>query len=318
MIKSLNSLRKFISVLFLVFIAIFFYYIISKLPNLNILFNFSWSLIYLIGVLFFIILLLRGFINYYFFVSFNIYLSLNESIGLAAVNTLANQLPFIGGLIAKGLYLKRIHQLNYLSFLSSNIPLYVLFISLNGFIGLFIIFYWHFIDNINISFLLFLFYILMSFSFIVVFFPIKAGYFPKKTKKYILKIINGWTIFSGKPLLVGRILLLQGIITCLFAARFWLSFRSLSHNISFIQCIFLASATVLSRIINIIPGNIGIREAIIASLSSSLGFNPGISIIAVGIDRIITTIFMFLIGSIYTFILSYKAKLSFFSIFNRE
>jgi hypothetical protein len=77
----------------------------------------------------------NGLTNYVFYRGLGLPLTFNEGIGLAAVNTLANQFPFAGGMIAKGVYLKQRYKLTYTRFLSATLALYVCFVAANGVVG---------------------------------------------------------------------------------------------------------------------------------------------------------------------------------------
>ena len=63
-----------------------------------------------------------------------------EGILLAAATSFANQLPISGGIITKGYYLKQKHNFSYSTFIGSIIALSILFIAINGLIGLLILF----------------------------------------------------------------------------------------------------------------------------------------------------------------------------------
>ena len=70
----------------------------------------------------------NGLINYILYRSLGVHLSLLRGYGLAIINTLANQLPFTGGVIAKGVYLKRRHGMTYGRFLSATVAVFVFFV----------------------------------------------------------------------------------------------------------------------------------------------------------------------------------------------
>jgi uncharacterized protein (TIRG00374 family) len=59
--------------------------------------------------------------------------------------------------------------------------------------------------------------------------------------------------------------------------------------------------------VNIAPGGLGVREGIVAGIASLLGFEAGVSAVAVGIDRLVATSVVIVLGTIYTYILSKNA-----------
>jgi uncharacterized protein (TIRG00374 family) len=96
----------------------------------------------------------------------------------------------------------------------------------------------------------------------------------------------------------------------LFAARFWIAFHALSQEVTWAQCLLFSAATVLTRLANIVPGGLGVREGIVAGVAVILGFQVDASIAAVGLDRLIATVVIVALGVPYTYILSKNATLS--------
>lgn len=73
-----------------------------------------------------------------------------------------------------------------------------------------------------------------------------------------------------------------------------------------LRYVVLSAATILTRPVSIAPGGLGIREGIGVGVASVMGFDPGISVVAVGIDRLIATLVIIVVGTVYTYILSRK------------
>ena len=248
----------------------------------------------------------NGAINYFFFKALGVFLTFNESIGLAAVNTLANQLPFAGGLVAKGVYLKQRHQLAYTHFLSATMALYICFVAVNGAVALGVLGYWALVGGPTAPLALVLGFAGMLTSLISLWLPVGALKLPGKIGDRLMQLAEGWHVLSQNVRLVGVMAAFQVLMTILFAGRFWIAFRALSQEISYAQCLLFASATVLTRLVNIIPGGLGVREGIVAGMATLLGFEPGVSAVAVGLDRLIATSVIIVLGTVYTYLLSAK------------
>jgi uncharacterized protein (TIRG00374 family) len=121
------------------------------------------------------------------------------------------------------------------------------------------------------------------------------------------QLAEGWSALSQNMDLVGSMAGFQVLTTLLLAGRFWIAFRALSQDVTYAQCLLFSSATVLTRLVTIMPGGLGVREGIVAGVASVLGFDAGISAVAVGLDRLVATAVIVALGTVYTYILSNKA-----------
>jgi uncharacterized protein (TIRG00374 family) len=92
----------------------------------------------------------------------------------------------------------------------------------------------------------------------------------------------------------------------LFAGRLWIAFHALSQGVTLDQCILFSSAAILTRLVSIAPGGLGVREAIVTSVASALGFDAGVSLVAVIIDRLVETVVVITLGIVYTYTLGKK------------
>jgi uncharacterized membrane protein YbhN (UPF0104 family) len=251
--------------------------------------------------------IINGAINYVFYRPFGVFLGVNESIGLAAVNTLANQLPFAGGLVAKSVYLNKRHQLAYTHFLSATMALYVCFIAVNGAVALTVLGYWRLFENTTAPLLIVLGFFGMTASVTFLWLPINIFSWSGKIGDILTQLAEGWCVLSQQVYLISLMMGFQILMILLLAARFWISFHALSQSVTYAQCVLFATATVLTRLVNIAPGGLGVREGIVAGVASLLGFEAGVSAVAVGIDRLVATSVIIVLGTIYTYVLSKKA-----------
>jgi len=265
----------------------------------------SQSLLFLVGLAL-MFSPVNGIINLLFYKALGVHLTLNEGVGLAAVNTLANQLPLAGGLVAKGVYLKQKHELTYIHFLSATMALYVCFVAANGAVALVVLGYWTLFRQVHVPFVLVLSFSGMMTSIISLWLPMEIISIPGKIGEQLRRLAAGWKALGQNFSLIGIISGFQILTTLLFAGRFWIAFHMLSQDVSFSECILFAAATVLTRLVSFAPGGLGVREGIVAGVASLLGFDPGISAVAVGIDRLVATSVIIVLGTIYTYILSKK------------
>lgn len=306
--KIRGLLTKYLSyILSAVALLIFFIYILRNVNRYRQLINLSYNSLLSLLALILVFNLVKGLINYYLYRSIKVPLMFSEGFGLAVVNTLANQLPFAGGLIAKGAYLRKRHRLAYTHFLSATLALYVTSVAMNGILGLVVLLYWKFVRNVSVPNTLLLGFSIMSASLLLFQVPLKIGFVPGRWGKRLSTMLNGWHILNRDWKLLCRLIVLQLAMTLLFAWRFRISFQALSQDATIAQCILFSAGNVLTTLVTITPGGLGVREGIVAGIASLLGFEAGVSAVAVGIDRLVATSVVIVLGTIYTYILSKKA-----------
>ena len=305
---TLSKLKTVVpNILTVIILTAFLIYLVKNVDRYWQLLNLSP---YLIGWAFALSVLLmftNGLINFFLYRGLGVPLTINEGFGLASVNSLANLLPFAGGMIANGIYLKRKHQLAYTHFLSATMALYVCFVAANGVVGLALLRYWKLVDKTNLPILLFIGFLVMAASIIVLWLPLDLDLVSDKWQQRLLQLMQGWYILVKNRWLIAELVGIQLLMTLIFAARIWISFHLLSQNVTLAQCVLFSAATILTNLVSITPGGLGVREVIVAAVATVLGFDADISILAVGIDRLVATLVIIILGTIYTYVLTNQA-----------
>ncbi len=306
--RLINKIKFFLpSILSLGILLFFIIYLSRNLNRYSQLLEISPDTILLSIGLILSISLIHGLVNYSFFRAMGIVLTINEGIGLAAVNTLANQLPLSGGLIAKGFYLKQKHRLAYTHFISATMALYVCFVAVNGTVALIVSAYLLLSTPVTVPLSLVLGFSAMALSATSLWFPINTIRLSGIIGTKLQQLAKGWNVLKKNQSVIALMVMFQTLTILLFAGRLWITFHALSQDVSYAQCILFSSATVLTRLINIVPGGIGVREGIVAGIASILGLAADVSAIAVALDRLISTPVIIVFGVIYTYILSKRA-----------
>lgn len=249
---------------------------------------------------------LKGLINYLLYGELGANVGVNEGVGLAVVNTVSNQLPFAGGLVAKALYLNKRHRIAYSHYVSATVALYICFVSSNGLVGLGGLGYQRLAGH-RAPLLLTSGFLGMTASVFSLWIPINTSLLPDRWARQVIKLVEGWRLLKDNRRLVTQAVGLQTTLTLLAAARLWIAFHALSQEVTLNHCLLFSSASILTRLVTISPGGLGVREAIIASVASVLGFDLGISAVAVGLERLISTPINIGLGIIYSYTLSKKA-----------
>ncbi len=306
--NNVDTLKTYLPYVFSILaVVIFVTYLARNLDRYQALMSFSVGTLLSIAGLQLIFAVISGSINYFFYRALGVFLGFSESVGLAAVNTLANQLPFAGGLVAKGLYLNRRHQLAYTRFLSAITALYVCFVAVNGAIGLVVLAGWALIGGAQVPRLLILGFSAMAATLAALWLPADAVTLPGALGRRLTQLEQGWSVLRRNVYLVAVMGGLQLAGTLLFALRLSIAFHALSQDVTYAQCLLFSSATVLTRLVNITPGGLGVREGIVAGLAGLLGFEAGVSAVAVALDRLVSTGVIIALGTVYSYVLGKKA-----------
>ena len=299
-----NHIRRIgVSIFSLCVISSFVYYLFVNAEKYLNLLRLSPLYIFLLLMLACTSPLLNGAINTYMFRSLGANLSHREGTLLAAVSTLANQLPVSGGVITKGFYLKRKYDMPYARFLSAMLALFFCTVAVYGFLGLIILFQWEFLEHTSVPSPLWVGFGGMASTLLVFWLPFQWVKLPGFLMKWLTQALAGWTMISKNPLLVLKLLGIQTTMMVLLSVRYWLAFHMLAQDVTISQVVLFSCATILTNLVSFAPGGLGVREAIVGGIAFSLGFDSGTSVVAIGLDRLVATIVILITGWISTFML---------------
>ncbi len=248
-------------------------------------------------------IVINGVINKFLFQSLGVEISHRDSFFLSSASSLANQLPLSGGLISKGVYLKQKYGLSYTKFLSANVALFLCFIASNGVVGLIVLLFRYLSENLIVSPLLILGFLSMASCILIFALPVDRLKIPDRIRKIVHQALDGWSIIRKQPILIVKLIGLQTALVTLLAIRYWLAFQMVSQNIMLGDAMLFSSATILTQLVSVAPGGLGVREAIVGIIATTLGFETTVSVLAVGIDRLLSTIPILVFGGISAIIL---------------
>lgn len=303
-----NHTKKIFSAIFTILtIGVLGLVVFQNFDRIVQLFRLSLATALLLAGLVVIMTALNGTINFLLYRRLNVPIPYFKSFGLAAVNSLANQLPFAGGLIAKGVYLKRRYNLDFVKYLSATGALFICFFATNGFVGLIGLLYLSLTGSSQIPVVFILGFTIMVSSVLILFVPAKIDFLPERWQEFLVKAKDGWSVIRTDKVLIYRMIAVQIVSILVMSVRFWFAFRVLAIETSILQCILFSTATILTRLVSIAPGGLGIREGVVAGMATLLGYEPGISALAVGLDRLVATLTIIFLGFISTYFISRDA-----------
>jgi uncharacterized membrane protein YbhN (UPF0104 family) len=263
------------------------------------------------GVLFIFLIalcfpVLNGIQNTLTYRGLGINISIKEGVIITAASTLVNQLPIPGGIVSKGIYLNRRFGLSYTLFASSIIALFLCFVTVSGIIGLLVLLFWYMTGAKTIPTSLLVGYSLMALCFLFIFLPLDRLWLPERIRIRMKQASEGWKMLNKTPALLFRIVSLQAFLMILLAGRYWLAFQMLSQDVTIGQVLLFSTASMLTQLVSIAPGGLGVREAIVGGVAGVLGFDISVGILAAGLDRIISTVVVFGVGWVSIAILGEK------------
>ena len=302
-----SGLRTWLLTLFsLALIGAFIYYLYANTDKYLSLLRLSPLPLALIFMLSLTTPFLNGSINTLMYRGLGTDLSRQEGFLLAAASSLANQLPVSGGVVTKAYYLKRMHGLSYTKYISSMLAIFFCTIATYGLLGLTILISWVLLDNMRVSPVLWVGFGGMALGALIFWLPLERLHIPGTLTTWIQQAMEGWTLISQNPVLIVKLLAVQTTMMSLLAVRYWLAFHMLSQSVSIGQVILFSSGSILTNLVSFAPGGLGVREAIVAGIASALGFDAGTSVVAVGLDRLVSTLVIMLVGWISTVLLGKK------------
>ena len=295
-----KTIRLLVSIALL---AVFIVYVVAHWEELEVIKTISLQAIVLLVLLNIALYIVLGSTLNAFLKLFNISLSPVTFTSLSIITSFGNFfLPMRGGAALRAVYLKRWHKLPltlFLSALSAQLLFLVNFISLIGAVIL------PFIPSIpyhlHISALFFLSFLV---TLIFIFKPINFSAlvpFPWLRER-VNFFCDGLNVVSKSKETFLFVSFTYFLVLIISATMLYVELNDLgiltNNNvpITFLECLFFSSIVLLSSIFLITPGALGIREAMLMSVSNLVGINPNDILAASLIDRGATllTIFIFM------------------------
>ena len=228
--------------------------------------------------------------------AFTTRLTLGEGIYVGILSAIGNFFgPLLGGAGIRAVYLRRVHNLPYTKFTSTLMVYYVILFGINftlAIVGLLAL------DLDEAPYVLVAIFggglvFLVASTFLRLPSRIRAddprrSNLTRRIIRYAIDIEDGWRLLLAMPVLLIR---LVGLAALSVAAQFliaYVSFDSIGADMSWASLAVYVSIVMISLLVSVTPGAIGIREAMLILVSETLGVtNEEIIQVAV-IDRGVT------------------------------
>ena len=303
--------RKFFGITVLVLlVALAIYYLksnISEFSELRIV-N-AWYILPLI----FLFILSYWFIGFVLKILLNPFgadLTLKESFMISIVTGFYNLItPFRGGMVARGVYLKKKHNFSYTNFFATLAASYIIIFLISSFIGLISVYLIFIIYGVFNLIIFFIFTLMFFGMLIIVLIAPELSERKNKLINKLTKIINGWHLVKTKKKVVLWVGFISAIQILLGAFMLYLQFKVFGFEISYLKSLFLSCIGNLGILIAITPANLGISEAITVFSALTLRITPAESLSAALLGRVVSFVVLFILGPIFSYFLLRKKSI---------
>lgn len=260
--------------------------------------------IYLQFVLATFFLASNGVITRVFAALFRINLVFKEWFGLSVLTAMANYLtPFRGGASVKAIYLKRRRGFPYSTFLSTLAANYIILIITASILGCLVSELISFTHE-TFAWKIPLFFIAVgAMTILFLFFSPVVPASNNRMLRILRNILEGWDRIRKDRALVLKV---AGILTLnyfLIGMQLIFAYRAFSIQVPFLPVFLMGILSGFSIFLSITPGNLGIQEAIIATLSELMGIGFSSGLIAAGLIRAVNIILVFSLGPVFSYLL---------------
>lgn len=297
----MNMYKKLLSVVFLVCIAaagIIYYF--KHREDFYLITSVSMSALVVISSLFIVISLCFGLQLKILMNHYNLDIGFLECYGLSRTSSLINLLlPFGGGASFKAIYLKKLLKLRYSSFIASMAIANIIKIMIFSLAAVFLVMpLGGVLSAVSI----------MTFSASLLF--LLLGHKLKKlditSAGYVIKVIDEWQKIKEDRSTITKLVCLSLFVFAVTSFSIYLSFRAFSVDISARAGGTIAAFTTITGLLNIVPGNLGIREALFIIISRTYGIEINESVHAAALGRLMQTIWTFILASFFRYNFSRK------------
>jgi uncharacterized membrane protein YbhN (UPF0104 family) len=225
-------------------------------------------------------------------------LTLLDCFGISRATTFADLwLPFGGASSLKAVYLKKFHDLRYSSFIASMGIAQMMKIMLNGMAAVVLLT----ISGVQTGTLLSATVgaiFLGSLAFFLVVHKIDTRFF--RISRHLKTLMEEWQKIRADRKTVQRLILLNLAFFFLNCFLIDAAFRSFETVIPFAASCLMASFTIITGVINLVPANLGIREAVIMASSAMFGTGLNEGLHAAALMRIVGTIWTLLLAPFFS------------------
>ena len=233
------------------------------------------------------------------FAGYNIYLKPLEWWGLPQIRRLFNLLFFKSGTVTAAYYLKSNYNLSYSRFIiiqgSEKIIDLFTFSTIGFILSCSIL---GFSDRGKLVVSLFGIFIISLYYFLFV-----SSISLKESDNWFMsrmrKGFDIWNEFKSNTSAIKKIVLVETVQVLTKAGRYFVSFYILNSRIDYVECIVIALVIFFVGFVTLLPGNIGVNEAIVGTIAIFFNHDFDGGVVATTLDRVIGIFWAALSGALF-------------------
>jgi uncharacterized membrane protein YbhN (UPF0104 family) len=212
-----------------------------------------------------------------------------EGFLLTGAGYLLNHLPFNAGLIMRATVLKRDHDLSYTSYLALVTVNALVNLAVAAVFGLASVFFaGSALPSSTVLVLSLAFAGMLLGAALLIWLP--RSWIPKGNHflaRRLTVLADGIALIRGNGGGIALLLAFAFSKVVVIGIRTFICFEALGATVSPLAAATLASMTVVFSLVNLTPGNLGLREIVLAVVSAQLGSSYPIGMAAASIDRVV-------------------------------
>ena len=292
----------------ILFIALILFFSRNQWGQFNKVSEISLKTIVLLSVFFLLTQIAEGYMLKIIVEVFDIKLKILEWFGLSSLRAFGNYLPLNAGVVSNSVYLKYQKGLPITKFMSFIIGQTIIMILTYGILGIIILFI-RYAMNYDFNLIMFITSsVFVLFGIVVITLPKHKINSTNRILGWIKSVNNGWDLIKAQKILVFKIIIFQTIILIINSLRYITVFNEMGYKIDILAIIILTIMISVIRFTSVLPGNLGVNEAISGGAMKTFGLMFTSGVLVTIVIRIISMFWIFLLGIIFSFVLLKKKK----------
>jgi uncharacterized membrane protein YbhN (UPF0104 family) len=215
---------------------------------------------------------------------------------LTGAGYLLNHLPFNAGLVMRAALLKQDHALPYTSYLSLTMVSALVNVAVGALVGL-VAASAGFLGPRPSGWVFLGFGVLTAVPLAMVSLPKALAPSGRSfVARRIRTLLEGVVLIRDKGLGLLLIAVLAGTRLAGAGARLWICFGALGATLSLSEAALLGWGSVLFTLVNVTPGNLGLRELVLSLVAVELGSTHSLGMAATSMDRVVLLAYIVVVG----------------------
>lgn len=230
-----------------------------------------------------------------------------EWFGLSIMQTMGNYIPLRGGAAAQMTYVKLRHGLPFNKLVAGFSATVVLNFLVGGILGSLAtgVVAWRY-TYINWK-LLGIFAAVAAVAVVLLAVPRFALRFDTRPLRWLYSVLESWWTVRSDSALVRRLMILSTLGIVLYGLRLYTAYHALGYQVPIEYCLLIAPLASMSMVLSILPAGLGVRETVVGLASDLLGLGFSSGAYAAALDRAVSMVWVFMLGTVFSYILASKA-----------